>query len=511
MKVLLTEQIRAADAYTIAHEPVASIDLMERAARACAEWLSEHFPTSIRFQIFCGMGNNGGDGLAIARLLLQRGYACKCHIIAYRSEYSPDCATNLSRLKSAGIDVQMIQQKDDLHTPSVDEVLIDAVLGTGIHRPADGLIADYIEWINSLPNTCIAIDLPSGLPADGPAEGFRRVRAHFTLTFENYKLNLLLPQTGKDAGKVYVLPIGLDRAFWDAADTPYHTLDDTAIEQIYRPRQPFTHKGSYGHAVLICGSKGKMGAAVLATGACLRSGAGLTTICVPPEGYAILQTTHPEALCTILDPVSNLSETLGNAERYRAVGIGPGLSTSSLSLHMLQQTLDWYRRPMVLDADALNLIAQHPQLLHKVPPHSLLTPHPREFERLFGPTANDQERLALLRHKAQERQLIIILKDHHSCIALPDGNCYFNTTGNPGMATGGSGDVLTGLLVGLLAQGYMPHETALLGVYLHGLAGDIAAAQLSEEALLAGDITAFLGKAFQTIRSQIPPHRRYFR
>ncbi|SFV28042.1 NAD(P)H-hydrate dehydratase [Thermoflavifilum thermophilum] len=511
MKILLTEQIRAADAYTIAHEPIASIDLMERAATACVQWLTTHFAANIGFQIYCGMGNNGGDGLAIARLLLQRGYRVKCHLIAYRDAFSPDCETNFTRLQSMGADVQTIREPNDFQTPSPDEVAIDAVLGTGTHRPADGLVAAYIAWINQLPNIRIAIDLPSGLPADGPAAGFLTVEAHITLTFENYKLNLLLPHTGKYAGRVHVLPIGLNRSFWEAADTPYHTIDEALIQQIYRPRQPFTHKGSYGHAVLICGSKGKMGAAVLATGACLRSGAGLTTIGVPPEGYAILQTTHPEALCTILDPVCHLEDVLGPASRYRGLGIGPGLGTSSLALHHLHQALDWYRNPMVLDADALNLIAQHPELLTRIPPHSLLTPHPKEFERLFSSAKSDDlERLNLLRTKARELQLILILKDHHTCIALPDGTCYFNTTGNPGMATGGSGDVLTGLLTGLLAQGYEPWQAALLGVYLHGLAGDLAAAAHSEEALLAGDIITHIGKAFQKIYQSLPPQKRYY-
>ncbi|MBX5439886.1 MAG: NAD(P)H-hydrate dehydratase [Thermoflavifilum sp.] len=510
MKILLTEQIRAADAYTIAHEPIASIDLMERAAKACTDWICQHFPTDTVFQICCGMGNNGGDGMAIGRLLSQHGYRVKCHILVYRDQFSDDGETNLARLKNTAVEICMIRNPDDFPSPAPEEILIDAVLGTGTSRPAEGLVAAYITWMNALPNTRIAIDLPTGMPADGPAEGFPCIQAHFTLTFENYKLNLLLPQTGKCAGKVYVLPIGLDRTFWEAAETPYHTIDKGVIQQIYHPREPFTHKGSYGHAVLICGSKGKMGAAVLATGACLRAGAGLTTICVPPEGYTILQAVHPEALCAILDPVSSLSDVLGSAQRYRGVGIGPGLGTSSLALHQLQQVLDWYRQPLVLDADALNLLAQHPQLLARIPPQSLLTPHPKEFERLFGATRHDEERLSLLRRKAQEHRIIIILKDHHSCIALPDGRCYFNTTGNPGMATGGSGDVLTGLLTGLLAQGYAPWQAALLGVYVHGLAGDLASVERSEEALLAGDIIAYIGKAFQRIRHILPPHKRYF-
>ncbi|MCL6524607.1 MAG: NAD(P)H-hydrate dehydratase [Thermoflavifilum sp.] len=511
MKILRSPEIRAADAYTIAHEPISSLELMERAATRCVEWITAHFSTDYPFRICCGTGNNGGDGLAIARLLLEKGYRVNCLLILSRPTLSPDCTTNLQRLESIGHHPLRIQHAHEFPMPDAREILIDAVLGTGITRPAEGLIGEYIHWVNDLSNTRIAIDLPTGMPAEGNMEKFPCVKAQYTLTFQQVKLNFMLPHSGVYAGEVIVLDIGLDRQFWESASTPYYTIDISLIQSIYRIRQAFTHKGSYGHAVLVCGSKGKMGAAVLAAGACLRAGTGLLTSCVPAEGYAILQQTHPEALCAVLDPALSFSDILGEASRYRGAGIGPGIGTSALSTHWLTQFFSWYRRPLVLDADALNLIAQHPEMFSLIPTHSILTPHPKEFERLFGTTANDYERLELLQAKAQALQLIIILKDHHSCVAMPDGRCYFNTTGNPGMATGGSGDVLTGLLTGLLAQSYSPEEAALLGVYVHGLAGDLAAAQVSEEALLAGDLVNYLGKAFQMIRHSLPAHQRFFR
>jgi NAD(P)H-hydrate epimerase len=504
MKIFSATQIREADAYTIEHEPISSLQLMERAANACTQWLLRHYDRSHPFYVFCGMGNNGGDGLAITRLLRNNGYTATAGILHYSNRPSADHTANRQALELAYPEsLYDIHAVADFPELPADSIIVDAIFGTGLSRPIEGWMMGIIHKLNDLQtrHTVIAVDLPSGLLTDASSVHLPVVHAHHTLTFEVYKLALLLPENAACTGQSHILPIGLHPDYINRTSTRFHVTDAHMMRTIYQPREPFAHKGTYGHALLIAGSYGKMGAAVLSARACLHAGVGLLTCHVPLCGYQIIQISAPSAMC-ITDPEETYSShfheglTAGGGRPYKAIGVGPGLGTASGTAKALEQLLTQYRQPMVLDADALNIIAEYPFLLQRVPPGSLLTPHPKEFERIFGGTANDFERLEVLSQQAVKLRLYILLKGRYTAIACPDGSIYFNSTGNPGMATGGSGDVLTGILTSMLAQGYTPKAAVLLGTYLHGLAGDIAAARMSQEAMTAESIIDCLGPAF---------------
>ncbi|MBV8252458.1 MAG: NAD(P)H-hydrate dehydratase [Chitinophaga sp.] len=499
MKIFSAPQVREADAYTIQHEPVSSLDLMERAASRCTTWIEEHFSPKNPIYIFCGKGNNGGDGLAIARQLLQLGYEAAAWTI--QGQTSPDHAANLLRLQESYPDkVHPLNDLQAFPTLPAGALIVDALFGTGLNKPIDGWMAGVVHHINNLrqKHTIIAIDTPSGLCADSSSLHTPVVQAHYTLSFETWKLAFLMPENAAVTGQVHILPIGLHPDYLTHTPARFHLTDQETIRTIYQPRDPFGHKGIYGHALLIAGCYGKMGAALLAARSCLRAGVGLLTCHVPTSGYQIMQLGEPAAMCITDSEIqhsTHFHEDIAEG-KYTTVGIGPGLGSHQQTALSLEKLLENFRQPMVLDADALNIISVYPYLLYRIPQGSILTPHPKEFERLFGKTANDFERLELLSSKSQELGIYILLKGRYSAMACPDGSVYFNPTGNPGMATGGSGDVLTGILTALLAQRYTPKAAIILGVWIHGFAGDLAAASLSQEAMTAGDITSHLGSAF---------------
>lgn len=500
MKIFRAEQLRALDAYTIAHEPIASIDLMERAAQACCEWVVSVIDPSHPLFMFCGMGNNGGDGLALARLLYQRGFDIRAYVVYSGGHFSADCEQNglrLDHIFPSGL--RRIREERDFPEILPGCWIIDALFGTGLSRPVSGLAAHVVERINRASQRIISIDLPSGMRADATSLDGPVVQATHTLSLGHFKLSFFMAENAPFTGKVHLLSIGLHPDFIRDTDTPYRLTDQTAASQLYRPREAFSHKGSYGHALLVAGSHGKMGAAVLCARSCLRAGAGLVTARIPAVGYDILQVTAPEAMVEMDDNNMFISSLPSNIGKYQAIGVGPGLGTHPQTIQVLQDLLEVAERPIVLDADALNILGAWPDLLHKLPCGSLLTPHPKEFERLFGKTGNDFERLELQRRMSVRYGVYLILKGHHTCVSTPEGDCHFNTSGNAGMATGGSGDVLTGILTALLAQGYSPQSAAILGVYLHGLAGDIAVGAGSLESLIASDLTEYLGRAFKLL------------
>lgn len=500
MKILSAEEIRQWDQFTITHEPITSLQLMERAAMACANWLMNQFPAPARFDIFCGKGNNGGDGLAIARLLAEQHYTVSVHILEFGHRGTDDFQANLERLHQLpNIELQFIQDAGNLHAIPPGSIIIDALFGSGLNRALEGVTAAVVAHINQSHREIISIDIPSGLFVDRSSNGNPAVCATHTLTFQCYKPAFLLAENGSCIGEVHLLDIGLHPAFYNNLDVNLELVDAPMIRGIFKPRPAFAHKGNFGHALLAAGSYGKMGAALLSARACLRSGVGLLTCNIPRCGYEILQSGAPEAMAVSGPEEEWLAPMQSDLSRYDAVGVGPGIGTAAATKMFVHQLLDAYRHPIVIDADALNIMAAQKDLLSLVPQGSILTPHPKEFERLFGETASEVDRLLLALEKAKELNVVIIVKGHHSFIATPDGKGFFNNTGNAGMATGGSGDVLTGVLTGLLAQGYSSVETAILGVYLHGLAGDKAAGQLSQEAMIAGDIVGELGAAFLEI------------
>jgi hydroxyethylthiazole kinase-like uncharacterized protein yjeF len=499
MKILPVEKIREADAYTIQHEPIADIDLMERAAGRLFKWIKKRVDTGHRFFVFAGLGNNGGDGLALARLLTEAGYDTEVFVVRFSDKHSDSFQINYDRFKNLGKQkLHDLKQGDDFPEIEEEDLVVDALFGSGLSRPVKGFPGEIIRRMNATPALKIAIDVPSGLFTDTPSAGAggEIFRADYTLTFQFPKLAFLFPENDAYVGSWHVLDIGLHPEYIRKVSVRnYYVMpQDAAI--IRKPRRKFSHKGTYGHALLIAGSYGKMGAAVLAARAALRSGVGLLHVHIPQAGYAIMQTALPEAMLSI-DRYENYFSDVPELAPYNAVGIGPGLGTMHQSQMALKLLLQQFKLPIVFDADALNILAQNKTWLAFLPHYSILTPHPKEFERLAGKWDNDFERLDKQRTFAVKNQVVVVLKGAHTSICTPKGDCYFNSTGNPGMATAGSGDVLTGILTALLAQGYGSVEAAVLGVYLHGLAGDIAARKQSQEALLAGDIVSSLGKAFK--------------
>ncbi len=476
---------------------------MERAAIACTEWLMRQYPDLTQYAVYCGKGNNGGDGLAIARQLLEKGCTVFIYILEFGQRGSDDFQKNLSRLhRYPQGHIHFIQSAEHIPDQPIGPVIIDALFGTGLNRPVDGLTAVLINAINQLQATVISIDIPSGLFTDTSSKGHLSIMADHTLTFQCPKPAFLVAENEVSVGNLHILDIGLHRQYEEATPTAFEMTDDTIIHFIYKERNRFAHKGNFGHALLLAGSQGKMGAAILAARACLRSGAGLLTCQVPGNGLAILQTSVPEAMA-IPDVLPDFISGYPSPETYKAIGIGTGIGMHPETVECLKGLLAHYQHPMVIDADALNILAANSSMQALLPAGSILTPHPKEFERLTGTATDDFDRINKVRALAAKLRVVIVLKGHHTLVATPGGQCYFNNTGNPGMATAGSGDVLTGILTGLLAQGYSSIEAAILGCYLHGMAGDLAAKEISQDAMIAGDLVNYLGQAFLTVSARV--------
>ncbi len=509
MKILTAEQMRQWDQYTIDHEPVASIDLMERAAVACTEWLEKNIKgPKKKFTIFCGKGNNGGDGLAIARMLSENGHRVTVYILEFGHKGTIDFQTNLSRLHQyPAVVIRFIQSDEQFHDFTKGEIIIDALFGTGLNRALEGVTEKLVGHLNQSGHRIVSIDMPSGLFADRSSKGNPVIFAEDTLSFQCLKPAFLFAENSKAVGQVHILDIGLDKGFAEKLSTPWHWLNHSLASSLYKPRDSFAHKGNFGHALLIAGSYGKMGAALLAANACIRAGAGLLTCYIPHCGYEILQTAIPEAM-VMTGEENELASLPSSLDKFNAIGFGPGIGTDPATVQITGELFKKFDRPIVIDADGLNNLATQPDLYAAIPNNSILTPHPKEFERLFGVCANDFERAEKAIQNAAMLQCIIVLKGHHTFIAMPGGQSYFNSSGNAGMAKGGSGDVLTGLVTGLLASGYTPEAAALLGVYLHGTAGDIAAGIHSKETMTATHIIEQLDAAFiQVSSAQLPSHQ----
>ncbi len=502
MKLLSAQQIREWDRFTIENEPILSIDLMERASLVFTAEFVKHFPAEAIMDVFvfCGPGNNGGDGFAVSRLLSDQGYEVFAFLVCEdENNLSADCKASFERLMGLRkVEVEIIKSKNDLPVIPQNAVVIDALFGTGINRKTEAFFADVIYAINQSGAHVVSIDIPSGLFSDAVNYADDAiVQARYTFTFQVPKMSFFLCDNEKYLGKWKVLDIGLSPQYLENVETNQYFLEKKFIRTIYKQRKKCSHKGTYGHALLWAGSYGKIGAALLASKAVLRSGAGLLTAYVPKCGYTILQTALPEAMC-LTDDYDKYNTTFPDIEKYSAIGIGPGIGTESDTKNAIRHILHAAKMPLVLDADALNIIAQE-NLQHFIPENSILTPHPKEFARLAGDADIEWERLGKASGFAQEHKCVLVLKGAYTSVHLPNGELYFNTTGNAGMATAGSGDVLTGIITGLLAQNYSPEEAVLFGVYLHGLAGDFAAKVKGEYSLIAGDIIDFLPEAFEEI------------
>jgi hydroxyethylthiazole kinase-like uncharacterized protein yjeF len=503
MKILAVEQIREADAYTIKNEPISDIDLMERAATACFYWLIENISHEKKIKVFCGTGNNGGDGLAIARLLQAKGYKVEVFLAGNPENLANSCKINYDRLLACeGCKPSMLMEPGSL--PSIDkdkDVIIDAIFGSGLTREISGFLAIIINHIKKSKAVIISIDVPSGLLCDSTNSTGKSqiiIHADYTLTFAPPKLAFFFPENDQFVGDWQLLDIGILQGFIDRTDTNNFLVEKDDCQKILKPRRKFSHKGNFGHALLICGSLGKMGAAVLSAKACVRSGPGLVTSHIPGSGSTILQSSVPEAMLDI-DADDSIFSKVPDLTPYIAIAVGPGIGTAGKTQQALKLLIQNSGSPLIIDADAINILGENKTWLSFVPKESIYTPHPKEFERLAGKTMNDYERNQKQRDFSIKYGVYVVLKGAHTAITTPGGKCYFNSTGNPGMATGGSGDVLTGIIAGIKAQGYSSLESCLLGVYLHGLAGDLAAEEHGLESLIASDIIDHLGKSFITL------------
>lgn len=500
MQSLLTSlQIKAADAYTIANEPISSIDLMEHAAQAFVRCFSSYYPDKEKhIAIYCGTGNNGGDGLAIARLLHHAHYKnISVKIARFSDSASDDFNANLKRLATAPIDTMELGVDSALVIETA-AIIIDALLGTGLNKPLTGPYKKLADYLNGLDKTIVAVDIPTGFFADGELPNDATIlKCDLVITFQQPKINFLLPESAPYINAFEVVDIGIKPGYIEQQNSLYQLLEQRDIGAKLKPRRRFTHKGTYGHALIIAGQAETMGAALLCSSACAHTGAGLTTACIPESGLTALNTALPEAMA-IVRKDGNLPKI--DWDKFNAVAVGPGLGKHADALTLLQSAFTEFNKPMVIDADALNLVADN-YLFKKIPANSILTPHMKEFDRLFGEHNNWWARIETMVAKAKEFGLYIVLKNSYTIIGTPQGKVYFNPTGNPAMASGGMGDVLTGVIASLLAQSYPPGDACLIGVYIHGMAGDDLTLPNKLTTVLAGSVAEHIPVVMAKIKA----------
>lgn len=469
MKNLLNqEQMRAADAFTIKEKDILSVDLMESASQAFADAFAEEVPDQeTPIAVVCGKGNNGGDGLAIVRLLKDAGYAnVSVYLIAFSAKETEEYKINLKRLEELWFPMVTVSTPEEL--PELkDHLVIDAILGSGLNKPLEGPYRQLVQQVNHSGLRIIAVDVPTGFPAEGAIDPDGvYLKADLVICFQRPKINFFFPESVQALDRFRVVEIGLDEEFMEKCDSAYQLTDDNAITDLVKPRKSFTHKGTYGHALIIAGQRETMGAALLSAGACLHGGAGLTTVSIPESGLTALNASLPEVM--YLDREKLDTEEI---KKFKVIAAGPGLGTGEDSVELMKRLLK-LKLPLIVDADALNILGDHADLLDMVSPGSILTPHMKEFDHLFGHHSSWWERLETARKKAVEMNCVIILKNQYTFIVGQDGNVKINSTGNPAMAQGGMGDVLTGLVASFLAQGFTAGQAACIACYLHGRAGD---------------------------------------
>ena len=470
LPLLTSPQIREADTFTIAHEPISSIDLMERASKAFVGWFINHFPDKKQaISVYCGTGNNGGDGLAIARMLHDHHYkAVNVKITRFSDKASDDFSANLKRLQKNIPSIE-IKSGDDLPSEK-SPIIIDAMLGSGLNKPLAGDYKNLVKYLNGLDKTVVAVDIPTGFFAEGEIKPDAQVlKAELVITFQQPKINFLLPESLPVINCWEAVNIGIDEEFVRSLNSPYRFVEEKDIRKLIKPRHKFSNKGTYGHALIVAGQAKTMGAALLCSYACANAGAGLTTACIPESGLTALNAHQPEVMAIIRDGYK-LPEI--EWDKFSTMGIGPGLGDDENSIALLTYIFTNYHKPVAIDADALNILSTHKQLWDMMPEGSILTPHMKEFDRLFGEHNSWWLRIQTAMAKAKEHKICIVLKNDYTITATPDGKAYFNSTSNPAMASGGMGDVLTGIIAALLAQKYSPEDACIIGNYIHGKAGD---------------------------------------
>jgi len=471
LPLLVSSQIREADAYTIEHEPIASIDLMERASKAFVGWFVNHFPDKFQsISVYCGTGNNGGDGLAIARMLKDHSYQnVDVKIAFFSSRLSDDFNTNLDRLFPSGTNIFEIKPNEDLPEEN-SSIIIDALLGTGLNKPLEGDYKRLVNYLNNLHKTVVAVDVPTGFLSEGVTDPEAAVlKADLVITFQQPKINFLLPESAPHIHCWEAVNIHLNEQFIQSLDSPYQLVEEKDIRKRLKPRHRFSNKGTYGHSLIIAGADETMGAALLSASACAYAGSGLTTACIPRSGLVALNSHHPEIMAIVRNKDE---EPEIEWEKFSTIAIGPGIGKDKDTLALLVKLLQTYQKPVVMDADALNLLSIHFGLWRYVPKGSIITPHMKEFDRLFGEHTSWWQRLQTGIDMAQEHGIYIVLKNDYTITITPQGKLFFNSTSNAAMASGGMGDVLTGIIAALLAQKYSPEDACIIGNYIHGKAGD---------------------------------------
>jgi len=507
MKVLNMYQLHTVDQATMNAEQISSLQLMEKVAERFCNYFCKNVNRFSHVLFLCGMGNNGGDGLALARLLyLKKKFPSKISVavVRYRTDFSADAQVNFdtlpAELKSSLVEIHSEQDFENLRL-SDSTLLVDALLGTGTNRPVEGLLKAVIEKMNQLPNSVISLDVPSGLYIDQPMNEKEKValQANLVLTIETPKLAFFMPENAAFVPDFHILNIPLDKKAQENADSTLEFLEEADIRAILEVRPKFSHKGIFGHGLLFAGSRGKSGAALIAAEACLRSGAGLLTVHATQNVVDALAVRLPETM-TEVDENQSFITYAGTLKNYRAVGFGSGVGTQEETARVLNSILKQVQANIVIDADGLNILAENKTWLEFLPYHTILTPHPKEFERLVGHSfKNSFDRLEEARNFAQKYGCILVLKDAYTSICLPNGQTFFNSTGNAGLAKGGSGDALTGILLGLLTRGYHPVKATIIGVFVHGLAADLCAEKTSQESFLISDVIQKLGRAFRKL------------
>lgn len=485
LKIINGSEVSSLDSFTSIHQGISSFELMERAAHSFVNWfLDDHGTKTSRVAIFVGAGNNGGDGLAIGRLLHKQGYSI--HFFSCfdaDAHLSADCQKNLE-LIPFGVSISNWNEfnKEDF------DLVIDAFLGVGVKGELRESAQKIISKINSFKGKKIAVDLPSGLPADMSCP-WECVQVDFTITFGFPKLSLLLPENAKYSGEMVVVDIGIPDTYYEQFNSGFYFLKETDLSVFHKTFHRFSHKGDFGKVLLVAGSKGKVGAAILATKSALRTGSGLVTCLIPEEERFAIHSSVPEVMTTFYDSEINFSG-------FDSIGIGPGLGTDKVSL--IESLFDDVQHPVVLDADALTILANNSHLIPKIPKGSILTPHLGEFERLFGKHETHLDRLKSARDFCIRYQLNLVLKGANTVISLSNGRQIFNSSGCKHMATAGVGDVLTGMLTSFLGQGYSPEAAMICGVFQHGLAGELAGREFYRS-MMASDLIDQIPASFKKL------------
>lgn len=497
MKIFDIDQLAEADRITIEKQKISSDELMERAATLVFNDIHSKLNSAqIPIKIFCGIGNNGGDGLVIGRLLLEHGYKVTVFVVNYSNNRSKDFLLNYERIKEVNNDwPTLIKGEDDFPELSEKDFIIDAMFGIGLNRPLEGWVGKLVQHINKSKAFIVAVDMPSGLFGDKiPSENDAVIKANVTITFQSPKLIFFLPQAAEYIGDMQVIDIGLDRQYLNETIVKTQLIGKPEAQLLYTPRKSFAHKGDFGHSLIIGGSYGKIGSISLTARAALRTGAGLVTVFSPKCGYEILQTVIPEAM-VLTDENEEVLNNIDFDLSPDVICFGMGAGTVKKTINAFRELLKKTKNSMVIDADGINMLSKERELLKELPVNSVLTPHPGELERLIGKWKDDFDKLEKVKKFCKKFSVIVVIKGAHTITVFQD-DLYVNNSGNPGMATAGSGDVLSGVITSLISQKYEPLIAAVLGVYLHGRTGDILAEEMSYQGLIAGDIANNMGRAF---------------